>query len=494
MAPTLPPPHLRETAAWVKLLTASERSRTQPRPVHKRHPPRTAPAQDTGVPRIFRGAEGTAKPDIPIALSDETQRRLSRAFHHGWQQSTLVNYGYAVDRFMRFCDAEHIPPNLRLPAHDFVLCAYAASHAGLHAGSTARNDMSALKAWHVAQEKPWQASPRLHYVLCGVENLSPEASRKLPRPPITCDMLSCLRQDLDFSSSFDLAVFAAACMAFWGQCRLGEILYTSKKDPQSEHKPSRADVSNSVRESGSLVVRIPRTKTKKQGDDVVLVPQVGPLNPVVALRMHLIASASLPTSAPLFAYVSDTAFRPLTRHAFLTRCNEVWARSGFPRLTGHSFRIGGTTELLLQGVPPDVVKAMGRWSSDAFLRYWRSLEDLAPLYVKNVGLKRCAAWFFWASLRGSWLGGLFGFIRDPRRRARELGKGQAALSPLINQMSAVLISFPSESAGKQRSAQETAFPFPFPFLVPVKTTGKKLRCNYEKENLRVGGFLDAERP
>ncbi|KIK74200.1 hypothetical protein PAXRUDRAFT_176435 [Paxillus rubicundulus Ve08.2h10] len=33
---------------------------------------------------------------------------------------------------------------------------------------------------------------------------------------------------------------------------------------------------------------------------------------------------------------------------------------------GHSFQIGGTTELLVTGVPPDVIKVLGWWSSDAF--------------------------------------------------------------------------------------------------------------------------------
>ncbi|KAF9218783.1 hypothetical protein BS17DRAFT_642718, partial [Gyrodon lividus] len=61
----------------------------------------------------------------------------------------------------------------------------------------------------------------------------------------------------------------------------------------------------------------------------------------------------------------------LTQKKFLARCNSIWTSKGIPVSAGHSFRIGGTTELLLAGVPPDIVKALGRWSSDAFLCYWR---------------------------------------------------------------------------------------------------------------------------
>lgn len=38
-------------------------------------------------------------------------------------------------------------------------------------------------------------------------------------------------------------------------------------------------------------------------------------------------------------------------------------------ISGHSFRIGGAVELLLAGVPPEVVAATGNWTSLAFLLY-----------------------------------------------------------------------------------------------------------------------------
>ncbi|KAG1731795.1 hypothetical protein EDD22DRAFT_788407, partial [Suillus occidentalis] len=60
----------------------------------------------------------------------------------------------------------------------------------------------------------------------------------------------------------------------------------------------------------------------------------------------------------------------LTKQKLLTRCNTIWLLAGFKSVTGHSFWIGGTTEMLLSGVPPDVVKALGHWSSDTFLHYW----------------------------------------------------------------------------------------------------------------------------
>ncbi|KAJ7478785.1 hypothetical protein B0H11DRAFT_1652519, partial [Mycena galericulata] len=90
------------------------------------------------------------------------------------------------------------------------VCAFAASSAGIHAGSTARNNIAALKAWHIAQNVEWKGGSRLHYVLAGVENLAPESSRRPPRPPINATMLRALYDGLDFSNPRDVAVFAAA--------------------------------------------------------------------------------------------------------------------------------------------------------------------------------------------------------------------------------------------------------------------------------------------
>ena len=50
-------------------------------------------------------------------------------------------------------------------------------------------------------------------------------------------------------------------------------------------------------------------------------------------------------------------------------------------MTGHSFRIGGTTHLLLIGVDPFVVMVQGRWKSLAFLEYWWNFEEIIPTMI-----------------------------------------------------------------------------------------------------------------
>ncbi|EIN05546.1 DNA breaking-rejoining enzyme, partial [Punctularia strigosozonata HHB-11173 SS5] len=297
--------------------------------------------------------------------------QLSRALHHGWAPSTLQGYNSAVNRFIRFCKKEKIHRQFWLPADELVLCALAASSEGRHAGSTARNALAGLKAWHVAQNAEWKGGKRLKYVLNGVENRRPALSRRPPRLPVTRNLLRILRANLDLADPVDMAVFAAVCVAFWGQCHLGELLPPSTTRAASKRSPHRASLTPPSPTSPSYVIHLPSTKTRfSQGEDVVILRQRGSSDPIRALRHHLFWNNPA-ESDHLFVYKTSFGTRPLTRRFFMKKCNAVWIEAGLPRLTGHSFRIGGTTELLLAGVSPDIVKKAGRWSSDSFLRYWR---------------------------------------------------------------------------------------------------------------------------
>ena len=53
-------------------------------------------------------------------------------------------------------------------------------------------------------------------------------------------------------------------------------------------------------------------------------------------------------------------------------------------ISGHSFRIGSTVELLLTGVPPETVAATGGWTSLAFLLYWHQMEEIIPLSTSKA--------------------------------------------------------------------------------------------------------------
>ena len=47
------------------------------------------------------------------------------------------------------------------------------------------------------------------------------------------------------------------------------------------------------------------------------------------------------------------------------------------RYSSHSLRIGGATAALAAGVPPEVIRMMGRWDSDVYEIYCRRSRQVA---------------------------------------------------------------------------------------------------------------------
>jgi hypothetical protein len=94
--------------------------------------------------------------------------------------------------------------------------------------------------------------------------------------------------------------------------------------------------------------------------------------------------SKIPNNVHLFAYRHKNQLRPLTKHAFVKRLALVARLAGEELLQGHGIRIGATLFYLLLGLPMEAVKVMGRWSSDAFLRYLRKhAQILTPLIQAN---------------------------------------------------------------------------------------------------------------
>ncbi|KAF9226259.1 hypothetical protein BS17DRAFT_868094 [Gyrodon lividus] len=314
----------------------------------------------------------------PLLLSSSSTAKIAHALNHAWADSTLSKYRSVISQFQSFCNHENIPPQLHIPASKHLLCAFATSRVGALAGDTVQTHLAAIKAWHIYNNKPWHGGPRLRYILNGIANLAPSSSKKPPRPPITCSMLLLLANSLSITDSFD------ACFSMWSQSCLGEILSEWKTSFKPAFVVCRSHLLPPFNQNGSHKCHLPFTKVAKhRGEDVCICRKLGPSDPIATINNYLNIN-KIPPNLPLFSYLSTRGWRCLTKKKLLARCNSIWLPAGIPEITGHSFCIGSTTKLLLTRVPPDVVKALGCWSSDAFLCYWRSLELLAPLHMENL--------------------------------------------------------------------------------------------------------------
>lgn len=210
------------------------------------------------------------------------------------------------------------------------------------------------------------------------------SSKRPPRLPYTPQYITALHARLNLEKPFDAAVFACLTTCFYSCARLGEFTVPtlSSFDP-SRHVSPRL-VSEERDRQGLMVTQfaLPFTKTSSTGEEVFWAAQAGPTNPRAALDNHLQIN-SPPPSGHLFAYKYKKGYRPMTKHDFLKRLDSAAREAGLTPLHGHSIRIGGTLELLLCGIPFDVVKTMGRWSSDAFTGYLRRHAQILVPYLQD---------------------------------------------------------------------------------------------------------------
>ncbi|KAH9850064.1 hypothetical protein C2E23DRAFT_735920 [Lenzites betulinus] len=326
---------------------------------------------------------------LSTLVSPAAASNLIHVIAEGLDIRTKKNYGAGLLRFTQFCDDYHVAEKDRMPASEPLIAAFVARHAGLVRYDTIGSWLSGLSIWHAINGARWQGSSILSYAKKGAKKLEPPPLPK--RPPVTLEHMHALFIGLNLSNTFDAAVFAVACSAFWGCRRLGELILPSRAGfDAAKNVQSGVEVGIRVLPSGVkyAVFHIPWTKTtKKDGADIILTANSDPTDPVTALIHHRTINRGLPSHAPLFAFEcsgESDGWAPMTRDWFLNRCNTVWENASLGKLTGHCFRIGGATELLLRGTHPDIVATQGGWKSKSFLEYWRKIEAILPLFISNA--------------------------------------------------------------------------------------------------------------
>ncbi|TRM63420.1 hypothetical protein BD626DRAFT_402493 [Schizophyllum amplum] len=303
---------------------------------------------------------------------------------------TRKNYGAGLLRFIQFCDRYGVPEHLRMPASESLLALFVAEMgAGNVQSGTVQSWLSGLAMWHQVCGAPWNGGSILARTKKGAAAMSSRIlPRRPPRSPVSLPHMTALRQHLDMSNTFDAAVWAVACAAWRGCCRLGELLPRDALVFDKQRHMSRGTAwKEGIASNGHawLSLFAPFTKTKLfEGDWLVFTATADDINVVDALRHHWAVNHSVPDDAPMFAYETATGWATLAKDAFMGRCQEIWVACDLGSVLGHGFRIGGTTFLLLRGTEPWIVMKQGRWSSKAFLRYWRNVEEILPLFIGNT--------------------------------------------------------------------------------------------------------------
>jgi hypothetical protein len=321
--------------------------------------------------------------ELPADVVNRTYATLLGSYAPG----THDNYAAGLLRFHQFCDRHKISENARMPASHFLLAAFIAEHVGTVGGGTVKSWMSGVKAWHDVNSAPWEGDNCWVELARRTANKEGTAFRRDQRSPVTMEHMIALRAAMDLSIPFDAALWSCATAAFWGCRRLGELTVPSyKKFDLKFHVIHGAEARDVMarNSAAATVIHIPWTKSScKKGGQLTLTARADEFCPKAAFRNHMLVNKHVPPHTPLFAFdAGNGAWSPMAKSWFLRCCDLIWKNASLLRVFGHSFRIGGSTELLLAGVAPEIVAALGGWTSLAFLLYWRKIEHIIPM---NIG-------------------------------------------------------------------------------------------------------------
>ena len=262
---------------------------------------------------------------------------------------------------------------------------------------TARKYLSTVQAWHARRFGVRLAGglnmARLPAMLKGAERQRggkrPRRLRRGVRPRV---LRRAMESCLSGGSAEEANWVAALTVGFVGLLRAAELALGPGKRWTAATCLTRRDVSivtKGGRRHVVLHMRPCKNDKVERGKRVrLLLPGGGKyLDPVAALE-HLFAADPVPEEE----WAATPLFRdPATGAAFTTAhvravVKALMAAEGEdPRqYGGHSLRIGGATAALAAGVPPVVIRAMGRWSSDVYEIYCRASDEAVLRFGRRI--------------------------------------------------------------------------------------------------------------
>jgi hypothetical protein len=256
------------------------------------------------------------------SLNSEISPRLQqKIFEHLFQataDSTQQSYGMGILCFTQFCDHEQMSENLCMPASSTLLSAFIADAIGTCTGECIHNWLSSLCLWHLFNCAEWHGKDSW---VCSLQKTADKAGIPFKCPlcnPIIGNHLACLRDNLNLASPHGASIWAAALTAFWGCCRLGELLIHSSFSPT--HNIARNTCLLTIFVNGKKMIsfHLPWTKTTGiAGGDCILTATNNCFCPVWALKNHLKLNHLSDLNTPLFAIHSNDSWCSLTKDYFL---------------------------------------------------------------------------------------------------------------------------------------------------------------------------------
>ena len=317
-----------------------------------------------------------------LPLPGDRLRQLAELTSQSLTRKTWSNYKTAEIMLAKCCKKNGIKKELPISEATTITFILWLANERKAKAATINSYLAGVRQLHIMKglEAPQLRTGLVKLALKGKAHIDAAERRsqgRATRQPITPDILLLLKARLKSSnmSALDKRLIWVVCTAsFFGAFRGAELLCRSEKVFDPAYTLLAEDVAlTQSKESGeaSLQFRIKAPKEDKLGRSIIVDVFQSRVDicPVAAFEKWRALDPPFETGQPAFRWGNGT---PLTSRRLngILKDRLTGYLEGAERLyTTHSFRTGAASMMGTLGFSDEDIKAIGKWSSDAFLSY-----------------------------------------------------------------------------------------------------------------------------
>jgi len=182
---------------------------------------------------------------------------------------------------------------------------------------------------------------------------------------------------LKSDSHDDVTFVSLLSTGFFGLMRLGELVWPDNPALRDCRKCILRSSVTVTPQTYSFVLPSHKADRFFEGSKVIINASSSPEDPYNAFLRYLVSrDCRFRWNPYLWLLESGT---PPTRRWFISRLRLLFP----PEISGHSLRAGGATALAEDGVPLDLIQALGRWASETFRVYIRKHPSILAASLKH---------------------------------------------------------------------------------------------------------------
>lgn len=283
--------------------------------------------------------------------------------------STKQAYKSGFQRYRQFCDKYHLK---LLPTDEETLCFFVAH---LHQDvqyPTIKLYLAAIRFFQVqhGMDDPLKDTPQLSLLLRGAQKQAKSRTRLPISPALLQKIVTTLLKNKHLCKHDRYLYAAAMTIAFFGCIRCGEITYPSAGKFNFKKHLTIRDLRIS---KNTMEVFIKHSKTDQTGKGTKVIIGPGDHNfcPLKLVQNFMHYRKHAASTDALFRFHNGYL---LTRPKLQSALQDTLRVLGLPshKYGTHSLRIGAATAAATAGIPLDIIKTMGRWSSECYRHYIRA--------------------------------------------------------------------------------------------------------------------------